>query len=125
MYIGMKVGTFCGDVYAEGFWALSREILVFCFCLNPRPVIVCQRKARRLVGWSGLVANIKVDCMWYNVVAVSDFKSRSPVPVASRLFFSGGYHYVEAGDDDGDYYDCVARLAGRDRALSAPISRPE
>lgn len=58
-YIGMKVGTFCGD----GFWSLSREILVFCFCLNPRPVIiVCQRKARRLVGWSGLVANIKVDC---------------------------------------------------------------
>lgn len=63
VYIGMKVGTFCGDVYAEGFWSLSREILVFCFCLNPRPVIiVCQRKARRLVGWSGLVANIKVDC---------------------------------------------------------------
>lgn len=86
-------------------------------------------KESTAVGWlAGLVANIKVDCMWYNVVAVSDFKSRSPVPVASRLFFfffSGGYHYVEADDDDGDYYDCVARLAGRDRALSAPITRPE
>lgn len=86
-------------------------------------------KESTAVGWLvGLVANIKVDCMWYNVVAaaaVSDLKSRSPVPVASRLFFSGGYHYVEADDDDGDYYDCVARLAGRDRALSAPITRPE
>lgn len=54
-YIGMKVGTFCGDVYAEGFWSLSREILVyFVFVLIRDRLLYAKGKhGGWLAGWSG------------------------------------------------------------------------